>query len=496
IVAGLFFIVTTAGSELTIKCIFLLFFIHTGGAQIIDMMMLVVDVVKGMQTQTAECLVIGEILCEKMVVVLNKVDLIPEQKRQATIEKMTKRMLKTLENTKFANSTVIAVAANVGASEITTDVQRIGMDQLITCLQSQAYIPTRNPEGSLLFSVDHCFSIRGQGTVMTGTVLNGSVSVNDNVEIPILKETKKVKSMQMFRKPVKSIVQGDRAGICVTQFDPKKLERGVVCSPGFLPTLYGGIVKVHKIPYFKGKCLNKAKFHITVGHETVMGKLQFFGKPPSDNDHVDEEQFSTDTEYEFQEELNEKTQTKLANTNDRETQYVMIEFDHPVIGQADSLVIGSRLDTDINLNTCRLAFYGRIVLPFLSRDYQKEELPKLKIFKWKSKEGTVERMADEYSVIVKSLFKKETNLALFTNMKVKLSSGDEGTIEGSFGQSGKIKVRIPKGLADSTKERLSTTKKGKGKQANENGSEAKEPIKVLLEFKKYIYDSSHKMIQT
>jgi len=52
------------------------------------MMMLVVDIVKGMQTQTAECLVIGEILCERMVIVLNKVDLIPETKRTTTIEKV------------------------------------------------------------------------------------------------------------------------------------------------------------------------------------------------------------------------------------------------------------------------------------------------------------------------------------------------------------------------------------------------------------------------
>lgn len=59
-----------------------------GGAQIIDMMMLVVDVTKGMQTQTAECLVIGEILCEKMVVVLNKVDLLKEEKRDVLIEKV------------------------------------------------------------------------------------------------------------------------------------------------------------------------------------------------------------------------------------------------------------------------------------------------------------------------------------------------------------------------------------------------------------------------
>lgn len=36
-------------------------------------------------------------------------------------------------------------------------------------------------------SVDHCFSIKGQGTVMTGTILSGSIGLGDNVEIPALK---------------------------------------------------------------------------------------------------------------------------------------------------------------------------------------------------------------------------------------------------------------------------------------------------------------------
>ena len=48
-----------------------------GGAQIIDLMMLIVDVGKGMQTQTAECLVIGEICNDNMIVVLNKCDALP-----------------------------------------------------------------------------------------------------------------------------------------------------------------------------------------------------------------------------------------------------------------------------------------------------------------------------------------------------------------------------------------------------------------------------------
>ena len=61
-----------------------------GGAQIIDLMILVVDIVKGVQTQTAECLVIGEITCSFMMVILNKVDLLPMETREASIQKMTK----------------------------------------------------------------------------------------------------------------------------------------------------------------------------------------------------------------------------------------------------------------------------------------------------------------------------------------------------------------------------------------------------------------------
>lgn len=59
-----------------------------GGAQIVDMMLLVIDATKGIQTQTGECIVIGELTCNKMIVVLNKIDLIPEQNRLKTVEKV------------------------------------------------------------------------------------------------------------------------------------------------------------------------------------------------------------------------------------------------------------------------------------------------------------------------------------------------------------------------------------------------------------------------
>ena len=46
------------------------------------------------------------------------------------------------------------------------------------------YLPNRKGEGELVFNVDHCFSIKGQGTVLTGTILQGSVKVNDVSLIP------------------------------------------------------------------------------------------------------------------------------------------------------------------------------------------------------------------------------------------------------------------------------------------------------------------------
>ncbi|XP_078517867.1 selenocysteine-specific elongation factor isoform X1 [Lissotriton helveticus] len=489
-----------------------------GGSQIIDLMMLVIDVTKGMQTQSAECLVIGEIACQKMVVVLNKIDLLPEGKRQAAIEKMTKKMQKTLENTKFQGSPIIAVAARPGGPEASETETAQGVPELIQLLTSQIYLPTRDPSGPFLMAVDHCFSIKGQGTVMTGTILSGSVSLNDNVEIPALKVTKKVRTMQMFHKPVGSAMQGDRVGICVTQFDPKLLERGLVCTPDSLHTIHAAIISVKKIPYFRGSLHTKAKFHITVGHETVMGRVMFFSPAPDDFDKDPPEQgLDFEKEYLYQEEYLSKD-SKSSDTNEESSQvgegrlpkqqWALLEFEKPVTCPKLCLVIGSKLDTDIHANTCRLAFHGVLLEGLEDKNYAESFLPKLKVYKQKHKEGQVERVNDDFSVIGRALFKKETNIQMFVGLKVKLSTGEEGVIEGTFGQSGKYKIRIPNGLQADTKQLLTPSSKkkskaGKGDTAASTGTNKEDegkaethPVLINLWFKRYVFDPHKKMIQS
>ena len=106
-----------------------------GGAQIIDLMLLVVDVQRGLQTQvsnlkftmkvnkkmnveTAECLILAELLIDNLIVVFNKIDLLPEKSRASGIEKAKKKLAKTLAKTKFRDSPMVAVCANKGGGDI------------------------------------------------------------------------------------------------------------------------------------------------------------------------------------------------------------------------------------------------------------------------------------------------------------------------------------------------------------------------------------------
>ena len=225
-----------------------------GGAQIIDMVLLVIDVTKGIQTQTAECLVIAEVYTDRLIVVLNKTDMLPEEGREKKVEAAAQRVRKALASTRFAAAPFVALAAAPGgggklgaaaplpspaaaggggvAEPGASKSQAGSVADLVALMGSTAEAPVRRSDGPFLFSVDHCFPIKGQGTVLTGTVLAGRCRVGDVIELAALRQERKIKSMQMFRRPVDALYEGDRAGICVTNLDAALVERGLLCAPG------------------------------------------------------------------------------------------------------------------------------------------------------------------------------------------------------------------------------------------------------------------------
>ncbi|XP_059614280.1 selenocysteine-specific elongation factor [Phlebotomus argentipes] len=425
------------------------------GAQIIDFMILVLDAVKGIQTQTAECIVIGQLTCKKMLVVLNKIDLLEDKKHQV-IEKMTKRMKITLESLNILGSPVVPVSATTGEN----------LQLLLDTIKSFSFIPSRRTDKPFLFAVDHCFSIRGQGTICTGTVLQGSVRVSDEVEVAQLKLSRKVKSIQMFKEPLQEAKQGDRIGISITQFDSKALERGFICKSGSIIQCRCGIIKLSRISFYRSGIASSQKFHITAGHETVLASVVLFsGKISS---------FSFDHEYKFLEEMPVEDAQSLP-----ENVFVLLQFERPIPVIPEMLVIASKLDLDVATTSCRLAFFGNLLEVTEDKDFTTNFLPRLKIFKEKTKRGTIQRLINDSEAIAANLLKPGSR-EVFLGMEIQLATGEVGTIESTFGQTSKVKLRFKAPLKSSTIESIKS-KSG--------------PIAVELRFKKFIYDRQRRILQ-
>jgi hypothetical protein len=142
------------------------------------------------------------------------------------------------------------------------------------------------------------------------------------------------------------------------------------------------------------------------------------------------------SEFDFEEKLN----------NSDDFTFAYLKFDQKMLVPPDMIALGSKIDFDISYKSNRIAFYGKL---FESVNTNLEG--KLKIFKMKSKAGSILRLVDDKSAIIQRLFKKDSNADDFIGKKVKVLESEgkvEGTILSKFGQSGKVKVEFNNSIKD------------------------------------------------
>lgn len=120
-------------------------------------MILVIDAQKGIQTQTAECIVIGELLQRKLIVAVNKVDLLNANEKDVALKKLETKLRKTLSATSFGDKFPLFPVSALNGD---------GIAELLEGIKSNAFLPQRIVDKPLLMYVDHCFSIKGQGTLI------------------------------------------------------------------------------------------------------------------------------------------------------------------------------------------------------------------------------------------------------------------------------------------------------------------------------------------
>ena len=204
----------------------------TGAAQM-DGAILVVSATDGPMPQTREHVLLAkQVNVPKIVVWLNKCDLIDDVELLELVE-MEVRELLGKYGFDADNTPVIQGSAT---KAISGDPEWIGkLENLYNALDTWIPEPEREVDKPFLLPVEDVFSIYGRGTVATGRIERGVVKVGEEVEIVGIRDTAKtiVTGVEMFRKLLDQGQAGDNVGLLLRGTKKEDIERGqVLCKPG------------------------------------------------------------------------------------------------------------------------------------------------------------------------------------------------------------------------------------------------------------------------
>jgi len=213
----------------------------TGAAQM-DGGILVVSAADGPMPQTREHILLAkQVGVPHLVVFLNKADQVDDEELLELVELEVQELLESYE---FPGDEIpfVSGSALLALQAVESGPKERGEDKWVDLIYDlmdavDSYIPTpeRDTEKNFLMAVEDVFSITGRGTVATGRIERGVVSVGDTVELVGLKETKSttVTGIEMFQKTLDSGMAGDNVGILIRGIQKTDIERGMVLAePG------------------------------------------------------------------------------------------------------------------------------------------------------------------------------------------------------------------------------------------------------------------------
>jgi len=231
-----------------------------------DMVMLVVAADEGVMPQTKEHLAICNLLKIKSgIIALNKADLVDEE----TLELAKEDVKEAVKGTFLENAEIVAVSAKTG---LNIEVLKEKIKELAL------KVSEKSPGGIFRMPIDRVFTLKGFGTVVTGTVLSGTITIDSPVEILPAGITSKVRGLQSHGQALKEVYAGQRVGINLQGVSKEDIKRGdIVTVPGKLKPSSFIEVKLELLKDVKSlKHGMPVHFYLTTS-ETV-GKLKLFNK--------------------------------------------------------------------------------------------------------------------------------------------------------------------------------------------------------------------------
>lgn len=208
----------------------------TGAAQM-DGAILVVAATDGPMPQTREHILLSkQVGVPKIVVFLNKIDMLGSPEEAAEITELVELEVRGLLSEYGFDGDNAPIVKGSALKALEGDANyEAKIFELMDAIDSYIDTPARESDKPFLMAVEDVFTITGRGTVATGRVERGTLKLNEEVEIVGIKPTKKtvVTGIEMFRKNLDAAMAGDNAGLLLRGVAKEDIERGqVLAKPG------------------------------------------------------------------------------------------------------------------------------------------------------------------------------------------------------------------------------------------------------------------------
>ena len=232
------------------------------GVSAVDVALLVVAADDGVMPQTREHFEILNLLDIPLgIVAINKIDLADKD----WLELVELDIGELLQGSFMEDAPILKVSAETGD----------GVDQLKTTLLDLCKkVPDKQDRGIFRLHVDRVFSMKGYGTVVTGTVNSGSLKIGDTVELLPGSVKSKVRGLQSHGEEVQQVETGDRAAINLQGVEIKQIERGSqIAEIGYLQSLNQMGVTLLLLGSAQKPITQNQRIRIHLGTQEVMARV-------------------------------------------------------------------------------------------------------------------------------------------------------------------------------------------------------------------------------
>jgi selenocysteine-specific elongation factor len=232
------------------------------GATGIDIVVMVIAADEGVMPQTREHMEICTLLgIQHGLIVMTKTDMVEEEWLELALEDIRE----------FSQGTFLEDAPILPVSSVTGD----GIPELISAINETAgSIPQRPPSSLFRLPIDRVFTMKGFGTVITGTLVSGKINVGETIMVYPTGITSKVRGIQVHNQSAESAEAGMRTAINFQGLDKTAVKRGEVLStPDALIASYMVDVSFHYLASNKKPLKNRTLVRFHTGTSEVMGYL-------------------------------------------------------------------------------------------------------------------------------------------------------------------------------------------------------------------------------